>query len=388
MFFYLYYLIAVVIYLFLTPFLFVLSFKKKYHNSIPARFFLQNNPPLKSNGIHFHVCSLGEANAIKVLVENLNREDIRLTTTTNTGFEAVKKYKTDQIRFLPFEIFLPFWLKPQKALVVFEAELWYMLFAVSKRKGAKTFLINARISKKSYPRYYRFRWLYKKIFDNIDVVYAQSFEDARRLKTLGAHNIKVNGNIKFFNLAKATAEYPKRKRYDSIVCAASTHEGEEELIFNAFLELKRKENAQLIVVPRHPERFEEIEIFLAREARRRRLSFSKFSEDKSFKSDIVLIDAMGELVNIYAISDLVILGGAFAKKGGHNAAEAAQFGCRIISGPHYFNQKDIFKYIEGIKIVPQVELADAVVNFRDLTPAKIDTNAKIDELLEDLKNVL
>ncbi len=388
MFFFLYYLIAVVIYLFLTPFLFVLSFKKKYHNSIPARFFLQNNPPLKSNGIHFHVCSLGEANAIKVLVENLNREDIRLTTTTNTGFEAVKKYKTDQIRFLPFEIFLPFWLKPQKALVVFEAELWYMLFAVSKKKGAKTFLINARISKKSYPRYYRFRWLYKKIFDNIDVVYAQSFEDARRLKTLGAHNIKVNGNIKFFNLAKATAEYPKRKRYDSIVCAASTHEGEEELIFNAFLELKRKENAQLIVVPRHPERFEEIEIFLAREARRRRLSFSKFSEDKSFKSDIVLIDAMGELVNIYAISDLVILGGAFAKKGGHNAAEAAQFGCRIISGPHYFNQKDIFKYIEGIKIVPQVELADAVVNFRDLTPAKIDTNAKIDELLEDLKNVL
>ena len=388
MFYYLYCLLAASLHLIFTPVLFALSFKRKYKKSIPARFFLLNNLPFKEGGVHFHVCSLGEANAIKPLIESLNSKDIRLSTTTNTGFEAIKKYKTKEIRFLPFETFLPFWIKPQKVLVVFEAELWYMLFAVSKKKGAKTFLINARISEKSYPRYYRFKWLYKKIFENIDVVYAQSFEDARRLKTLGAHNIKVNGNIKFFNLAKPDAEYPKRKRYDSVVCAASTHEGEEELIFNAFLELKRKENAQLIVVPRHPERFDEVEVFLAREARKRRLSFAKFSEDKSFKSDIVLVDAMGELINIYAISDVAVLGGAFANIGGHNAAEAAQFGCRIISGPNYFNQKDIFKSIEGIKIVPEVELADALVDFRDLTPAKIDTNAKIDELLEDIKNVL
>jgi 3-deoxy-D-manno-octulosonic-acid transferase len=97
---------------------------------------------------------------------------------------------------------------------------------------------------------------------------------------------------------------------------------------------------------------------------------------------------MGELINAYAISDVVILGGALAKVGGHNAAEAAQFGCRIISGPNYFNQKDIYKSIDAIEIAQDYELDTLLLNYRDLKPTKIDTNAKIDELLEDIKSVL
>ena len=385
MFYYLYLILATIIYIVALPFLLLFSFKKKYKNSIPARFFLKNNPPLKSNGVHFHVCSLGEAKSIKAITQSIDSNLLRFTSTTNTGFDVIKEY-SKEARYLPFEIFLPFWIKPQKALIVFEAELWYMLFAVSKKKGAKTFLINARISEKSYKSYLRFKWFYKLVFKNIDAVYAQSFEDARRLKSIGAKHIKVNGNIKFFNLQKQSKEFPKN--YDSVICAASTHEGEEELILNAFLELKQVENAQLVVVPRHPERFEKVARMLEKEAHLRKLSFSRYSESREFKTDIVLIDVIGELVNVYAISDVVIMGGSFAKIGGHNAAEAAQFGCRIISGPNYFNQKDIYKSIDAIEIAQDYELDTLLLNYRDLKPTKIDTNAKIDELLEDIKSVL
>ena len=385
MFYYFYLTVATISYIVAIPFLIIFSFKSKYRQSLPARFFLKNNKSFTCDGVHFHVCSLGEARAIRAISSKIDSSKVRFSATTNTGFNAIKEY-SKEARYLPFELFLPFWIKRQKALVVFEAELWYMLFAVNKRKGAKTFLINARISEKSYKSYLRFKWLYKQILKNVDAVYAQSYEDARRLKSLGAKHIKVNGNIKFFNLSTPNKMYDKN--YDLVVCAASTHEGEEELILKAFLELREIENAQLIVVPRHPERFEKVAKILERTALKKGLSFSRYTKRRDFKSDIVLIDMMGELVNAYAISDIVILGGAFVNIGGHNAAEAAQFGCKIISGINYFNQKDIFKSIDGIEIVEDFELTQTLLRYDDLMHCKIDTKAKIDELVEDIKSVL
>ena len=386
MFYYFYWILATIFYVVATPFLLILSFKQKYKNSIPARFFLYKNSPLASNGIHFHVCSFGEARAVAPIIKALPKDSLRFSAITNTGFDQISKYSTES-RYLPFEIFLPFWIKRQKALVVVEAELWYMLFCVYKKRGTKTFLINARVSQRSYPKYLKFKWFYKKIFANIDVVYAQSEGDAKRLKSLGAKNIKVNGNIKFFNLPNASKNYSKNSSL--VVCGASTHEGEEELIVDAFLELKQKEpNSQLFIVPRHPERFKKVDNLLKEFANKNALSYSKFSQNREFKSDIVLIDTLGELINIYAISDIVILGGAFAKIGGHNAAEAAKFKCKIISGEHYFNQKDIFKAIEGIKIVKNEELKDALLNYKELKECIIDSNAKIDELLDEIRDVL
>jgi 3-deoxy-D-manno-octulosonic-acid transferase len=385
-FYYLYWVIATILYLVALPFLILFSFKKKYKNSIPSRFFLYKNSPLKEGGIHFHICSFGEAKSIKPIVDALPIDSLRFSATTNTGMQEIKKY-SNQSRYLPFEIFLPFWIKRQKALVVVEAELWYMLFAQYRKKNAKSFLINARISSKSYPKYLKFKWFYRKIFKNIDVVYAQTKEDAKRLQTLGAKEVKVNGNIKFFNLPDATKKYPKRDSL--VVCAASTHEGEEGLIIEAFLSLKNIEhNAQLIVVPRHPERFAKVEELLSTAAKEAELTFEKFSNSKEFATDLVLVDALGELVNIYAISDVVILGGAFEKIGGHNAAEAAKFGCKIISGEHYFNQKDIFKSIDGIKIVKSSKLKDTLLNYKELANTKIDSSAQIDELIAEIKSVL
>jgi len=381
-----YYTVATIAYIVALPFLFFLKLKEKYQESIPARFFLKNNPPFPANGIHFHVCSLGEAKSIAPLIKHFNKELVRCSAITQTGFSEIKKY-TSNARYLPFEIFLPFWIKRQKALVVVEAELWYMLFLVAKAKGAKSFLINARVSQRSYPKYLKLRWFYKRIFQNIDRVYAQSKEDAKRLKALGAKNIQVTGNIKLASIPKPTKAY--QKPTNLIVTAASTHEREEELIIKAFLDLKKnKKDATLIVVPRHPERFERVQKLLEDFAKEHKLSFSSFSKSQSFKSDIILVDMLGELINIYAISDIIILGGSFEKIGGHNAAEAAQFGCKIISGEHYFSQKDIFSAIENITISRKEELPQILLEYKKLLPTKLKSQITLDGIIKDIKSVL
>ncbi len=381
-----YYLTATVAYIVALPFLFFLSFQKKYKESIGARFFLKNNLAFKPNGVHFHVCSLGEAKSIAPLIKDFDTKMLRCSAITHTGFKEIQQYTTNA-RYLPFEIFLPFWIKRQKALVVVEAELWYMLFFTAKAKGAKTFLINARVSQKSYPKYQKFRWLYKRVFGYIDKVYAQTKEDAKRLESLGAKNIQITGNIKLASISKASKEY--QRPASLIVTAASTHEGEEELIAKAFLELKKlKKDAKLIVVPRHPERFKRVQKLLEDFAREHNLSFSSFSKSQGFQSDIILVDMLGELINIYKISDIVILGGSFEKIGGHNAAEAAQFGCKIISGEHYFNQKDIFNAIENIKIVKKEKLSKTLINYKELKATKLKNKVTLDTIIKDIKSVL
>lgn len=320
------------------------------------------------------------------MVEQLPQEMLRMTTTTQTGFEAVKSY-TEQSRYLPFEPLLFGWLKPQKVLVVMEAEFWYLLFALAHNRGAKTILINARMSDRSYPKYLKMRWLYVQIFKYIDEVYAQTQKDKERLEELGAKKVQVTGNIKLSKLPE-----PNRmlKKPDSlIVCGASTHEGEEDIILDAFLKLKEEEkDAKLILVPRHPERFEKVAGLVEQVVGSSELSWHRFSENESFESDIVVVDTLGELVNIYSISDIVILGGAFEPVGGHNAAEAAQFGCKIISGKHYFNQQDIFAAIEGIAIVEASNLTRRLQQHALLKPTVIRQRSDISPIVECINGIL
>lgn len=386
LFFFLYSLFSFLVYVIALPFLVAFSFKTKYKDSIPARFFLKGNKPLESQGIWFHSCSFGEAKAIKPLVETLPEEILRMTTTTQTGFAAIYEY-TAQSRYLPFEPLLFFWVKPQKALVVMEAEFWYLLFALAKKRGAKTLLINARMSDRSFPKYQKIGWLYGHIFKHIDEVYAQTLSDKERLESLGARNVVVTGNIKLSKLPAVTRELEKPPGL--LLCGGSTHEGEESLVLEAFLALREEEKkAKLIVAPRHPERFGKVGKIVEIFAQEHGLSMQKYSQNTSMQSDIVLLDVLGELVNIYAISDIVILGGAFEPIGGHNAAEAAQFGCKIISGKHYFNQKDIFDAIEGIAIVEASTLSRRVLQHGVLKPTRIKSESNIAPIEESLKSVL
>ncbi len=386
MFLYIYTVFSILIYIIAFPFLILFSFKTKYQESIPARFFLWKNRSLKKEGIWFHSCSFGEAKAIKPLVDALPSDVLRMSTTTQTGFKAISEY-TEQSRYLPFESLLFFWLKPQKALVVMEAEFWYLLFALAQQRGAKTLLINARMSDRSFPKYQRIGWLYKEIFKYIDEVYAQTELDKERLESLGAKNVLVTGNIKLSQLPEVSKDLEKPEGL--LLCGASTHEGEETLILDAFANFMKEERAsKLVLVPRHPERFDKVSEMVEAFAKVHDLSWHRYSQDEHFESDIVLVDTLGELVNIYAISDIVILGGAFEPIGGHNAAEAAQFGCKIISGKHYFNQKDIFEAVEGIAIVENSNLSRRLSQHGLLKSARIKHRTDITPILKSIQDVL
>lgn len=375
-----YTLVAIVIYIIALPFLIIFSLKRKYLQSIPARFFLWGNPPLSPDGIWIHSCSFGEAKAIKPLIDTIPQDLLRLTTTTQTGFGEIKKYTT-QSRYLPYELLLFGWMKPQRVLIVMEAELWYLLFFLAKERGAKTILVNARMSDRSYPKYLKLKWLYKRIFAQIEMVYVQSVEDQRRLESLGAKSVEVMGNIKFIDIPKPTREL--KRASGLVVTAGSTHEKEEILILEAFRELKSIEiDAKLIIAPRHPERFEKVDRLSSAYAKECGWSYHRYSDGDNLQSDITLIDSLGELINIYAISDIVILGGAFEPIGGHNGAEAAQFGCKIISGEHYFNQRDIFAGIEGITIVENENLAKILKRHKELPTTHIVTKVDISPLVD------
>jgi 3-deoxy-D-manno-octulosonic-acid transferase len=387
-FFILYAIVMTIAYILLLPFLYFFSKQQiKYKVSIPARFFSKSNKPLKSNGIWFHVCSFGEARAIYPILDALPTEKLRLTTTTQTGHEAISLKTKDQSRYLPFEPLLFSWLKPQKVLLVMEAEFWFLLFALAKSRGAKTLLINARMSDRSFPKYKRISWLYQQIFKYVDEVYAQSEIDRERLAFLGAKNIKVIGNIKLANIPKVTKNLTKPKTL--LICGASTHEGEENLIIKAFLKLKEAEpTVKLILAPRHPERFKKVSKMVEDCAKENHYSWHNYSQNEALNSDIIVADVLGELVNIYAISDVVILGGAFTPVGGHNAAEAAQFGCKIISGEHYFNQRDIFSMVEGITVVTKENLARRLQQHAQLISTKIKQRTDIEPILESIKREL
>ena len=368
------------------PLLLYLSFKQKYKQSIPARFFLFKNSrftkSVQSDGIWFHVCSLGEARALKPLLELLKNRDIKITTITQTGQIEAKKYKAE-VRYLPYEMFLPLWIKKQKVLVVLEAEFWYLLFSVARAKGAKVILLNARISEKSVDRYLQFSWFYKKILDNVEIIYAQSEVDKNRFLALGARNIEVIGNIKLAGKIVKTKEYEKPKQ--ECIVAGSTHEGEEESVLKSFIEYKKQSDSKLIVVPRHPERFGSVYELMKNYALDNSLTLSKFSESKKLDTDMILVDVMGELNNIYAISDIAIVGGAFKKGvGGHNPLEAAHFGCKIISGKHFHDQKELYKYVHHVQYVEADEIHKALLACGNLPNSMVEEKINLEPVVNKI----
>ena len=367
------------------PLLVYLSFKQKYRESIPARFFLFNNPRFKNgNGVWFHVCSLGEARALKPILDLLGDKDIKITTITHTGQAEARRYNAE-VRYLPYEMFLPFWARGQDVLVVLEAEFWFMLFSVLRAKGTRIILLNARISEKSAKKYLQFAWFYKKMLSHVEIIYAQSEADKNRFLALGAKNIEVIGNIKLAGKISKTKEY--KKPQVELIVAGSTHENEEESVLKSFVEYRKQSDAKLAIVPRHPERFESVYDLMKKYADKNSLTISRFSHDKEFKTDMILVDAMGELNNIYAISDIVILGGAFRDDvGGHNPLEPAYFGCKIITGKHFFHQKELFKYVHHVQYVERDEIHKALMKCKELPPSMVEEKINLEPVISRIKN--
>lgn len=376
----LYTFLAAFLYAAALPALILFSFKKKYRDSLPARFFGIKNPPFMPNDIWFHVCSLGEAKALSPLIERLNGKRIAISVITHTGYEAAVKYAA-QVRYLPYEIWLWFWIERPKTVVILEAEFWYLLFRLARKRGGRVIALNARISERSFSKYYRMRWFYRLLFAECDRIFCQSSEDMARFIALGAHNVEVVGNIKLAQRIEAGKSYPKPD--GTLIVAASTHEGEEEGILDAFAQY-RKHNpaARLLVVPRHPERFEGVAEMILR--RMPYMALTRWSESHEIGADITLIDAMGELNNLYAISDVAILGGAFRPIGGHNPLEPARFGCKIITGKEIFLQRELFKYVPHVQFVGLDEIGEALIEAETLPPSAVSGEVDLDRVIEFL----
>lgn len=389
----LYWLFVFSIYVLALPILCLLCLKKKYRKSVPARFFGCQKSISKDTQIWFHACSFGEVKSLMPFLNLLKDQKILITTTTQTGYELAKEISQNQtpqkegrieVRYLPFEIFLCFLnIKHLKALIVLEAELWQGIFLRAKAVGASTWLINARISNRSYHRYLKFSFYYKKVFSHIDHVLSQTESDAIRLEKIGAKNIRVFGNLKIFTPIQATTLYKKPKKL--LLLAASTHAGEEKLILSIFLRLLQnewKEKALLILAPRHPERFEEVASLL----KQKDIFISKVGIPDN--AEILVLDKLGVLNSFYKIADIVILGGSFFPIGGHNPLEPAFFHAKLITGKHTFNQLALFEWIQNYYVANDPEdLYPLLNNHKNLKKSLLKPhNNNLEDLVEEIKN--
>ena len=300
--------------------------------------------------IMFHAVSVGETVAIENLVKaarkKLPEAKIVVTTGTYTGQEVAHKKlgeTADLITYFPadfpcaIEKFLDK-INPTKVLIA-ETEIWPNFAMECKKRGIELYIINGRISDRTFKSYKAFRWLFKYFLSFYTGIYTQSEEDNQKFAALGAKPQRM-GNLKF-DILKPEGTGVNSNGY-RILLAGSTHSGEDEIVLNVFKKLKEKHSdLKLILAPRHLTRMDEIKPLL------KDFNYDMRSNGKNdFEGiDILVLDTMGELGKTYSISDISFIGGSFNTTGGHNPLESIVFEKPVISGPSIHNFKDIYSII-------------------------------------------
>jgi 3-deoxy-D-manno-octulosonic-acid transferase len=314
--------------------------------------------------IWIHAVSVGEALTARALIDDLKARYPRLrlfvSTTTMAGQQVAKRslLHADAVFYFPFD-----WtfivartldiVKP-RLFVMMETEIWPNLLRACRQRGVKTMLINGRISSRSYPRYRAIRPLFRRVLADVDHFCMQSDESARRLVDLGADpaHVTVTGSLKFDSLERPSALMQGKPRARvlrffriasnrTVLVAGSTSKGEEAAMLDAFERVKLTlPSAILILAPRQPERFGEVER-LAREAGFVTIRRSELPIDAEPRADVVVLDSIGELAQVYQVATAVFVGGSLVDHGGHNILEPAMFGKPIVFGPHMGNFKEI-----------------------------------------------
>lgn len=346
-------------------------------------------PRLSSPTIWVHAVSVGEVRASTPLIKALLRvypgHRVLITTMTPTGSDTVHELFGNTVAhcYVPYDLPTAVWrflnrCQPCLALIM-ETEFWPNIFHQCHVRNIPLVLANARLSEKSARGYRRFAALTRVTLSKVGAVGAQAIEDAERIRELGAKTVDVTGNIKFeleipAELQAKAAILRAGFGVRPVWIAASTREGEELIVLQAFKQLRGDfPNLLLILVPRHPERFELVAKLCAQHGftvQRRSTPLSHIDPATS----ILLGDTMGELLLFYAASDVAFIGGSLAPLGGQNLLEASALGVPVVFGPHMFNFREVSRMAlergAGRQVTSTTELAETVAQFLKDTDAR------------------
>ncbi len=359
-------------------------------HSLKERLGFHDKEALSSLGdrprVWFHAASVGEVKVLAAFLPHFKSEfpdyEILISTTTKTGKAQAKRLIPDADFFTYLPIDLRWCVKkalrslnPQ-ALIIVETELWPNLLVVARKLSIRVFLINGRISARSFPRYRKFRFFFASVLSGVDTFFMQTETDQERIVGIGAppEKVKILGNTKFdyLSLKERLVDGDRRDGLSEllsrwqVVVAGSTRRGEEQVVLEAFRTLKsNRKNTLLILAPRHLSRLKEVESLLKEGAWRflRRRQLERVEGDNSL--EVILLDTMGELLTFYSLAKVAFVGGSLVPVGGHDPLEPAAFAVPVLFGPHMENAADsrdlLLKSGGALEVKSGAELADSLV---------------------------
>jgi 3-deoxy-D-manno-octulosonic-acid transferase len=338
--------------------------------------------------IWIHAVSVGEALAARPLAAELKhlypRLRLFISTTTIAGQQVARQnvQHVDGVFYFPFDLGFAVRrtlriVRPRLFLMM-ETEIWPTLLRHCRRAGVKTVLVNGRISARSYPRYRLMRPLLARVLADVDRFCVQNNQSRDRLLNLGADatRITVTGSVKFDALQlrggdERVLRFFVMSENRPVVVAGSTMRGEEAVVLQAFGHVRvNASRALLVIAPRHPERFAEVEA-LAAESGFKTVRRTSLPIDEEPRADVVILDTIGELSQLYQVATVVFVGGSLVETGGHNILEPAIFGKPIVFGPHMQNFAEIAATFLSAEAAVQVRDATEL----EMTLRQLLTNA-------------
>ncbi|MBA3813348.1 MAG: 3-deoxy-D-manno-octulosonic acid transferase [Alphaproteobacteria bacterium] len=329
------------------------------------------NKPL----VWIHAVSVGESivalTLIQAILKHSSHVHFLLTTTTTSSATIVEKRLTKNTihQFCPVDTpqavyrFLEHW-KPDLAVWI-ESEFWPNLMHGTQKRGIPTVLLNGRISLKSFSNWKKLKGMIAALLSRLDLCAVQSEEQASFFHILGASNISIMGSAKVMTtpLNVDLKKYEALKRQIGkrpVWLAASSHPGEEELVFKAHQILKKDHPDLLtLLVPRHIERAHSLQRLASKEGL---VSVLQTEATSLTGVDLYIGNTLGELATLYALAPVVLMGATFVEKGGHNPIEAAQLGAFVLYGPHTFNNHELYKILSSLELSEKVQDGDQLAH--------------------------
>ena len=338
--------------------------------------------------VWIHAVSVGEVTAAAPIVASLKmkKPEIKIifSTSTETGQEMARRFIKGADAFIYFPLDIPFVVRKiiksanAHVFVLVETELWPNFLRVCKECRMKTLMVNGRISPRSYKRYLKTAFFWRRILDNLDEAGMISVVDAERIKAIGLDSakVKVLGNAKYDGLAAMVSPALQKEislRFNAgedekFFVAGSTHEGEEKIVISVYQDiLKRYPEFKLIIVPRHIERTNDVVSLLQQANFNDVIKLSDINNGCLRANErIIIVDVIGELFKVYSLATIVYCGGSLVPKGGQNILEAAAWGKVIFYGPSmedFSQERTLLEEVGcGITIKSEEEMSRGIIN--------------------------